>query len=261
MSIISIPVTTTRAEWWDHTTQLNPANGGRRVQVNARVIAIDPALTSPNAQVAIQLTPSDQPIVLRPGESLTLAATVAEVWVSNAGIPANQITFAMTAALGSVYLLAGGVADLVAIKLRAARARPNFIASQLAYGPNGGYVDTNGCESLRVRVIPLSAAGLPIAPADFAVTLTPVETVYVAYNPVTIALDYAAHAKGSPLSPGGPGMLKQAVTFPDTASAFAFSQLQLSMDYQVGAGGLLFLQTTGLAGAGVASIWLLITGT
>lgn len=265
MSLKRIIVTAGGFAWWQLSGGYD-SPPGRLINARGRVIGVDPATTSPNIVVGIVTTPGELPIYLRPGESITLPEEVRQFYVFN---PEATYALAIAAANGSgieaqasVCLIVGGVDDLVAWRARANSTRPlpraALILAQQIVLTGLAYLPLNGLEFARIRVLCLDAASKPIAaPAGLAGTIRFFNADLI---PQTQAGVYDAGQYARLTEEANMPSNALADLTPDVAADFNFTATAMSLDYNVGASSYTLMNLSALAGLGVASVVLFVTG-
>lgn len=259
--------------WWQHDGEF-ATEPGKLININGSVVAVDPAYTSPNVFVAIRTQPGEEPITLRPGETVVFPRTVRQIYVSNPLIAQlDLITDATNTMTAVVALLTGSTADLVAWKARANHTRAVPSASKIAAGllavaePTGSGVNSfgfvsHGLEFVRVILHPLDAAGALIdPPADFAASVIPWTRRRLPMDAADV-VDVGLLQTNMDLDSGTYPAAFQKVSAwrADIANALVVAQYQTVFDLEVGHGGHVALQLTGLAGSNVSSILACVEG-
>jgi len=258
-----IPVST-GTDWWNSLDLFTLP--GRIVNIQGRVLAVDPSCTAPNVVVGVRISDTAAPIYLRPGESIVFPSLISQVYVFNphAATRAQFSTISATSAVcGPVTLLTGSVDDLVAWRARANRTRATSYASLIGAHITAGIgadpiaLVVNGLEKLRLVFQSLTALSVAMPnPADLAATVRMRHAAQLA----TTTFDPASISRPDP----DVGYMNIAapfnMTLDDAASDFAVSQTQLVMDYEVGAGTVVVIQFLAMAGTGVGRLGVLAYG-
>lgn len=283
------PFSAIRQSWHDHAGAHSVRPGKQICLPPTRVLAVDPATTSPNVFVGVSTSPDEDPRYLRPGEFITFDKPQRQFWIYNPTpnmiaktltLPLNgtgvriPMTGVLNGVLGTMSLLASE--DPRAVEsLRANPTRPLPSAAVIGMSPitatdpsvgdvtDSLFVPVAGLEHLRLRLVCLGALdALIAAPADLAGTIRVWTRARLPLTGPGADLNYGAISNVTVDEGGWPeyGGATFAAWQCDSTIDVAINNTRLAIEYDVLGEDMVLFQVIGLAGAGVTGILGIVEG-